>query len=54
MSPEDSKAHYNLAVLYARLNNTERAREEMRLVEKLRGEGKALGDETEAVAPPPR
>lgn len=54
LSPEDPKAHYNLAVLYARLNNAEQAREEMRLVEKLRGEGKAQEDETEAPAPPPR
>ena len=54
LSPEDSKAHYNLAMLYARLKNPERAQEEMRVVERLKSEGKAQADEAEAVAPPPR
>ena len=39
MNPEDPKAHYNLALLYARLKEPERAREEMQIVERLKGEG---------------
>lgn len=54
LSPEDSKAHYNLAMLYARLKNPERAQEEMRVVERLKSEGKAQADEGDTVAPPPR
>jgi Tfp pilus assembly protein PilF len=54
LSPEDSKAHYNLALLYARLKQPERAREEMQIVERLKSEGKAREDgESDTVAPPP-
>jgi Flp pilus assembly protein TadD len=52
LSPEDSKAHYNLAMLYARLKNPERAQEEMRIVEKLKNEGKAQEGEGDTLAPP--
>jgi tetratricopeptide (TPR) repeat protein len=52
LNPEDSKAHYNLALLYARLKNPERAQEEMRIVERLKTEGKAQEDEGDALAPP--
>ncbi|MFP5262845.1 MAG: tetratricopeptide repeat protein [Blastocatellia bacterium] len=45
LSPDDSKAHYNLALLYARLKDPKRAQEEMRIVEKLKGAGKAQGKE---------
>ena len=53
LSPEDSKAHYNLAMLYARLKNPERAQAEMRIVEKLKNEGKAQADESDILAPTP-
>jgi tetratricopeptide (TPR) repeat protein len=53
LSPEDAKAHYNLAMLYARMKNPERAQAEMRIVEKLKNEGKAQADETDIVAPAP-
>ena len=53
LAPDDSKVHYQLAVLYARLKNPERAREEMQIVERLKGEGKAREDEVQAPAPPP-
>jgi protein O-GlcNAc transferase len=52
LSPEDSKAHYNLAMLYARLKNPSRAQEEMRIVEKLKTEGKAQETEGDIQAPP--
>lgn len=50
LSPEDPKAHYNLALLYARLKQPERAQEEMRIVKRLKNEGKA--DDEDSVAPP--
>ncbi|HUQ33544.1 MAG TPA: tetratricopeptide repeat protein [Pyrinomonadaceae bacterium] len=53
LSPDDSKAHYNLAMLYARLKNPERAQEEMRLVEKLKTEGKAQEQAEGDIQPPP-
>ncbi|HYG08710.1 MAG TPA: tetratricopeptide repeat protein [Pyrinomonadaceae bacterium] len=53
LTPDDSKAHYNLALLYARLKQPERAQEEMRIIEKLKSEGKARDDEGDALAPPP-
>lgn len=51
LSPEDAKAHYNLAMLYARLKNPERAQAEMRIVERLKSEGKAQTDENDILAP---
>ena len=51
LSPDDSKAHYNLAMLYARLKNPEKAQEEMRIVEKLKSQGKEQ-DDSGALAPP--
>jgi protein O-GlcNAc transferase len=51
LSPEDAKAHYNLAILYARLKNPERAQQEMRIVERLKNEGKAQADESDILAP---
>jgi tetratricopeptide (TPR) repeat protein len=52
LSPDDSKAHYNLAVLYARMKNPVRAQEEMRIVEKLKNQGKAQEDEGDTLALP--
>ncbi|HYJ86635.1 MAG TPA: tetratricopeptide repeat protein [Pyrinomonadaceae bacterium] len=52
LSPDDSKAHYNLAMLYARLKNTEKAQEEMRIVARLKSQGKEQ-DDGESLAPPP-
>ncbi|HJU56666.1 MAG TPA: tetratricopeptide repeat protein [Pyrinomonadaceae bacterium] len=55
LSPQDTKAHYNLAMLYARLKNPERAQEEMRIVEKMKKEGKAQADgEDDIQAPQPQ
>jgi predicted Zn-ribbon and HTH transcriptional regulator len=36
LNPDDSKAHYQLAVLYARLKDPKRAQAEMTIVEKLK------------------
>jgi tetratricopeptide (TPR) repeat protein len=52
LGPEEPKPHYNLALLYARLKQPERAQEEMRVVERLKNQGKTLTDDTDAVAPP--
>jgi Flp pilus assembly protein TadD len=46
LNPNDSKTHYHLAVLYARLKNQERAQEEMQIVEKLRSAAKSGKSET--------
>ena len=53
LSPDDSKAHYNLAMLYARLKNPEKAQEEMRIVERLKSQGKEPLDDSGSLAPPP-
>ena len=53
LSPDDSKAHYNLAMLYARLKNPEKAQEEMRIVERLKSQGKEARDDTGSLVPPP-
>ena len=53
LSPDDSKAHYNLALLYARLKNPEKAQEEMRIVERLKSQGKEVEDDSGSLAPPP-
>ena len=52
LSPDDSKAHYNLAMLYARLKNPEKAQEEMRIVERLKSQGKEPQDDSGLLAPP--
>lgn len=52
LSPDDSKAHYNLAMLYARLKNPEKAQEEMRIVERLKSQGKEPLDDSGSLAPP--
>ena len=52
LNPEDSKAHYNLALLYARLKDQARAQAEMQIVERLKGAGKAQeGDITAPSSP---
>lgn len=53
LSPDDSKAHYNLAMLYARIKNPEKAQEEMRIVERLKSQGKEPQDDSGSLAPPP-
>jgi Tfp pilus assembly protein PilF len=39
LDPEEPTAHYNLALLYARLKDPARAQEEMKIVEKLKAKG---------------
>jgi hypothetical protein len=41
LNTRDEKAHYNLALLFARLKNRERAQEEMQIVEKLKSSRQA-------------
>jgi tetratricopeptide (TPR) repeat protein len=48
LDPEEPKPHYNLALLYARLKQPERAQEEMRIIERLKNQGKTLSDEVAA------
>jgi hypothetical protein len=36
LNPDDSKGHYQLAVLYARLKDPKRAQAEMQIVERLK------------------
>ena len=39
LDPNEPKAHYNLALLYARLNDPARAQEEMKIVDSLKAKG---------------
>ncbi|HKG78556.1 MAG TPA: tetratricopeptide repeat protein, partial [Pyrinomonadaceae bacterium] len=39
LDPDEPTAHYNLALLYARLKDPARAQEEMRIIEKLKAKG---------------
>jgi predicted Zn-dependent protease len=50
LDPEEPTAHYNLALLYARLKDPARAQEEMRIVEKLKAKG--AGNDGVVVLPP--
>ena len=51
LNPEEPKAHYTLALLYARLKDPKRAQEEMKIVERLKiSNGQA--SETDMLAPP--
>jgi Tfp pilus assembly protein PilF len=43
LDPEEPTAHYNLALLYARLKDTARAQQEMRIVEQLKTKGASTG-----------
>jgi Tfp pilus assembly protein PilF len=52
LNPDDSKAHYNLALLYTRLGDPHRAQEEMQIVEKLKGSGVKSKD-ADMLTPPP-
>jgi Tfp pilus assembly protein PilF len=57
LTPDDPKAHYNLAILYSRLNKRELAREEMRTVQRLNAErlkrdGKAPENTEDEITPP--
>jgi Tfp pilus assembly protein PilF len=58
LNPNDAKAHYNLAVLFARLKNPARAQEEMQIVEKLKsakvGQAKQSGEATAPESAPPQ
>jgi predicted Zn-dependent protease len=50
LDPEEPTAHYNLALLYARLKDPARAQKEMRIVEKLKAKG--AGNDGVVVLPP--
>jgi len=39
LDPDEPKAHYNLALLYARLKEPERAQQEMKIVDSLKAKG---------------
>jgi Tfp pilus assembly protein PilF len=39
LDPDEPTAHYNLALLYARLKDPARAQEEMQIIEKLKAKG---------------
>ncbi len=39
LDPDEPKAHYNLALLYARLKDPVRAQEEMKIIERLKAKG---------------
>jgi Tfp pilus assembly protein PilF len=43
LDPEEPSAHYNLALLYARIKEPERAQEEMQIIEKLKAKGASIG-----------
>jgi len=43
LDPGEPTAHYNLALLYARIKEPERAQEELRIVEQLKAKGASTG-----------
>src|SRR5262245_48626036 len=54
LDPGDSKAHYNLAMLYSRLNEPELAQEEMRIVERLNKKNGQTVENDPIIPPSPR
>ena len=55
LSPGDQKAHFNLALLYARLKEPARAQEQMRIVEELKARADARAEEDDfSTSPSPR
>ena len=54
LDPGDSKAHYNLALLYSRLNEPQRAEEEMRIVERLNKKNGQTVESDPIIPPAPR
>jgi Tfp pilus assembly protein PilF len=51
LDPDEPKAHYNLALLYARLKEPARAQEEMKIIDKLKAKG--VTTDGVVVLPPP-
>jgi Tfp pilus assembly protein PilF len=43
LDPEEPTAHYNLALLYARIKEPARAQEELRIIEQLKAKGASTG-----------
>jgi hypothetical protein len=55
LAPDDQKAHFNLALLYARTKEPARAQEQMRIVEELKAKADALAEEDDfSASPAPR
>jgi len=52
LEPGYARAHYDLAVLFARLKNEQRAAEEMQIVEKLKNKSKGLSKEGDVSSDP--
>ena len=52
LDPNEPKAHYNLALLYARLNEPARAQEEMKIVDSLKAKGGSADGVVVLPAPP--
>ena len=50
LNPNDSKAHYNLALIYSRLKDTQRAQAEMDILERLK-RTTVSNSEVELIAP---
>jgi Tfp pilus assembly protein PilF len=54
LNPDDPKAHYDLAVLFARIKNQQRAQEEMQIVERLKSKkSEQSTDEPKSSEPKP-
>jgi hypothetical protein len=51
--PDEPKAHYQLALLYSRLKDPARAREELQFVEKLKSAGPGPGKGNIIITPTP-
>ena len=43
LDPDEPSGHYNLALLYARIKEPERAQQEMQIIEKLKARGAGTG-----------
>jgi Tfp pilus assembly protein PilF len=52
LDPNEPTAHYNLALLYARLNDPVRAQEEMKILDSLKAKGGSADGVVVLPAPP--
>jgi Tfp pilus assembly protein PilF len=53
LDPEEPTGHYNLALLYARIKEPERAQQEMQIIEKLKAKGAGNGSGVVVLPPKP-
>jgi Tfp pilus assembly protein PilF len=53
LDPEEPTAHYNLALLYARIKEPDKAQQEMKIIEQLKAKGAGNGSGVVVLPPKP-